>query len=104
MTDAKELAARLRKLATGRTEWRVQDPVSKCYCIAYDHYQWINPERHAREWLANHQRRFPDHQHSKYEVAEARWFSELEQAALDAADALSADNGGAVPQRQSEEK
>jgi hypothetical protein len=74
--------AHLRELATGRVEWRVQDPVEKCYCMYFDRKSSIDPERDAREWLADHARRFPDSAHAKYEVAEVRVFTELERAAL----------------------
>jgi hypothetical protein len=88
MADAKTIAATIRDLATGTVEWRVQDPVEKCYCISFSHRNSINPERCAREWLADYKRRWPNGMHAHYEVAEARWFSELERAALDAAEAL----------------
>lgn len=88
MADAKTIAATLRELATGTVEWRVQDPIEKCYCISFDRERSINPEREAREWLADHKARFPKSQHAGYEVAEVRWFSRLERAALEAADAL----------------
>lgn len=99
MKTAHDLAARLRSLATGRVEWRVQDPVSRCYCISFDRSDTIWPERAAREWLENCQRRWPDHDHAKYEVAEVRVFTELERVAVEAADAL--DSGcGADPEVQ----
>lgn len=88
MAVPKELAERLRRLATGTVEWRVQDPVDKGYCIAFDHKGSINPEREAREWLADHRARFPGGRFAHYEAAEVRWFSKLERAALEAADAL----------------
>jgi hypothetical protein len=91
-----ELAERLRKLATGTVEWRVQHPVEKCYCISFDRDDSINPERAAREWLADHQRRFPNSDHAKYEVAEVRWFCELERTALEAADQLTAAHAAGV--------
>lgn len=84
------LAERLLKLATGRVEWRVQDPVQKCYCMSFDHNGSIRPERDARDWLADFSRRWPDHPHAKYEVAQARVFTELEKAALEAVEALRA--------------
>jgi hypothetical protein len=84
----KELAARLRQLATGRVEWRVQHPVEKCYCISFDRGDTLNPEWSARGWLADFRQRFPNHPHAKYEAAEVRCFTELERAALEAADAL----------------
>ena len=91
MADAKNIAATLRKLATGTVEWRVQNPTDKGYCIAFDHRSSINPERDAREWLADHKAHHPGSQFAGYEVAAVRWFSELEQAALDAAAALDHD-------------
>lgn len=86
--DATALAARLRELATGTVEWRVQHPVDKCYCIAFSFENSVNPRREAREWLEDFRRRYPDHEHAKHEVAEVRWFSALEQAALEAAELL----------------
>lgn len=94
MTDPKALAARIRELATGTVEWRVQDPVEKCYCISFCWRDGPNPEREAREWLADHRRRWPSGIHAHYEVAEVHWFSELERAALDAANLL---DGGESP-------
>lgn len=91
MADHKTLAATIRELATGTVEWRVQHPVEKSYCISFDHRTCINPEREAREWLADHKARHPDSQFAGYEVAEVRWFSLLESAALRAADALDPD-------------
>lgn len=88
MADPKELAARLRQLAAGRTEWRVQDPVERCFCISFDRTTDLVPEQSARMWLADFQRRFPHHPHAKYEVAQVRAFTELERAALEAADEL----------------
>lgn len=85
-----ELASRLRSLATGRVEWRVQDPVERCYCMSYDRSDSTNPKGEAECWLIDHQRRFPDSPHAKYEVAEVRVYTELEEVALQAADALDA--------------
>lgn len=95
MADPKELAARLRMAATGRTEWRVQHPVEKCYCMSFDRSTDLVPEQSARMWLADFQRRYPHHAHAKYEVAEVRSFTELERLALEAAEAL--DPAGEVP-------
>lgn len=100
MADPKTLARELRRIATGTVEWRVQHPVDKCYCISFDRGDTIDPERAAREWLADHQRRFPHHEHAKYEVAEVRRFSELERVALEAADVL--DPSGVGPSATTE--
>lgn len=88
MTDLTELAKELKRLATGRTEWRVQHPVEKCYCMSFGSSDSINPEREAREWLADFQSRYPQHEHAKYEVAEVRCFTDLERAAINAAELL----------------
>jgi hypothetical protein len=84
----KALAARLRSLVVGRVEWRVQDPATKAYCMAFDRRDCLNPEREARAWLANEKLSRPNGMFAGYEVAEVRWFTELEQVALQAADAL----------------
>jgi hypothetical protein len=88
MTDTKELAARLRKLATGQTEWRVQHPVKKSFCISFGRGNSVDPERDARKWLETVRRDFHNHPHAGYEVAEVRHFTELERGALEAADVL----------------
>lgn len=95
MADTNAIAAKLRELATGTVEWRVQHPVEKSYCISFDSRGSINPEREAREWLADHKARHPGSQFAGYEVAEVRWFSRLERAALEAADVL--DPPGVTP-------
>jgi hypothetical protein len=94
VADPKELAARLRKLASGRLEYRVQDPVEKCYCVSFSRDDGFDPERDARQWLADFQRKFPEHPHANYEVAPVRSFSELERAALEAAELLDAPGVG----------
>ncbi|HEY0662217.1 MAG TPA: hypothetical protein VGD21_12960 [Lysobacter sp.] len=96
MADAKTIAATIREFATGTVEWRVQDPVEKCYCISFDHRSSINPAREAREWLSDHKARHPNSMHAGYEVAEVRWFSRLERAALEAADTLDPAGVGAL--------
>lgn len=88
MADGKTIAAAIREHATGVVEWRVQHPIEKSYCISFNHHDSINPERDAREWLAGHKTRHPGSQFATYEVAEVRWFSQLERAALEAADLL----------------
>jgi hypothetical protein len=101
VTDHKTIAAELRRLATGTVEWRVQHPVEKCYCMSFDRRTSINPERDAREWLADHCRRHPGGLHTDYEVAEVRSFTSLERVALQAADALDSDGVNAAPETQS---
>ncbi len=88
VADAKTIAAAIREYATGTVEWRVQHPVEKSYCISFNHRDSLNPEREAREWLAEHKAQHPGSQFAGYEVAEVRWFSRLESAALEAADLL----------------
>lgn len=82
-----QAAERVRQLACGTVEWRVQHPVDKSYCMNFSHATSFNPEREAREWLADHRQRFPGGRFADYEVAEVRCFSELERAGLELADA-----------------
>ena len=60
-TKTELLPQELRDLGWGRDEWRVQDPESGTYCMAFscgDHLDGysLNPERDAREWLEDHQK------------------------------------------------
>ena len=79
-----DMVKRLRELVTGRVEWRVQHPVEKSFCVVFTRDDSTNPRMDATEWLADFAAKFPDHPHAKYEVAEVRVYSELEQAVLDA--------------------
>lgn len=88
MADPKAIAAKLRQLSQGREEWRVQHPVDKSYCFSANRYESLNPEREVREWLEDHRRRFPDSMHAEYEVAKHFVLTELQRAALEAADLL----------------
>lgn len=82
MADAKQLAERLRKLAAGTVEWRVADPQTGSYCIAFER------EHEADRWLADHKAKFPNSMHADKVVARVHWFGQLEQAAREAADLL----------------
>ena len=53
----------------GYDDWRVQNPVDRSVCMSFAWAEVINPERAAREWLADHKRRFPDSRFAGYEVA-----------------------------------
>lgn len=92
MADPKELAARLRKLATGRVVWRVADPVTGSYCMELDR------QYEAEEWMIDNKSRFPNGIHANKVVTRVHVFDELERAALEAADAL--DPEGAAPGRE----
>lgn len=66
------LSTQLRREARGWVEWRVQDPVSKSYCMVYSSYGGdavLNPEHEAREWLRKHISEFPGGRFVGYEVA-----------------------------------
>jgi hypothetical protein len=84
MTTPEQLAANIEATTHGRTEWRVQHPVEKSFCMSFGSDS-INPERECREWLADHLRRHPDSQFAGYEVAKVHFFTMAEQRALDAA-------------------
>lgn len=92
MSDTKDLPLpeRLRALATGRVEWQVIDPQTRGICMWFDRDNYLNPEREAKEWLDDQNLRFPGGKFTSYEVKKARIFSDLERAALEAADALEA--------------
>lgn len=55
-----DIVQRLREASQGREEWRVADPETGAYCMAFSHAGSPNPEREAREWLADHIARFPN--------------------------------------------
>jgi len=73
----------LRDAACGRTEWRVQDPVTRAYCIAFD--GWHGGERAARQWLADEIRKYPKSQFAGYEVAEIVVFDDRDKLMQQAA-------------------
>lgn len=80
--DLKELVARLRRHACGTVEWRVADPATGNYIIGFD------SEPKAREWLADHVKRFPNSMHADKAVTRVLYRTALERAALEAADLL----------------
>ena len=65
MSDLIEL---LRRASRGQEEWRVADPQTGAYCINFTRSDCFNPEQRARDWLEDHQRRFPGSPHAGYEV------------------------------------
>jgi hypothetical protein len=73
----------LLEAARGRTEWRVQDPVTRAYCIAFD--GWHGGERAARQWLADEIRKYPKSQFAGYEVAEIVVFDDRDKLMQQAA-------------------
>jgi len=86
--DYQELIKRLRQY-NGIVECRVQHPQTGCYCISYDWHNSFNPKRNADEWLADHKKRFPDHEYSTtYVVKEVRVPSQQDEACQEAADAI----------------
>ena len=54
------LPERLVAVSTGTIEWRVADPASGAYCIAYSRADYLDPEREAREVAAQAPQRVPD--------------------------------------------
>lgn len=80
MTDP--LVQYLLESARGRTEWRVQDPVTKAYCIAFDGWQG---ERSARQWLADEIRQRPQGIFAAHEVAEVVVFDDRDKLMQQAA-------------------
>ena len=82
------LVERLRSACSGYDEWRVQDPNDGSYCIAFSWPETMNPERAAREWLADHKARFPDSHHAHFVVACVRVVPHKDRMLLEAAEAL----------------
>lgn len=92
-TKTESLPQELRDLGWGRDEWRVQDPESGTYCMAFscgDHLDGysLNPERDAREWLEDHKKRFPGSPKSSYVVAKVRRRTQAQELMQEAADEI----------------
>lgn len=85
MTDIVE---RLRETCTGREVWRVADPETGAYCLAFDYTNSIRPESDARRWLAHHVAKFPDSRHANKVVIKAIERADAEQLAHEAADEI----------------
>lgn len=67
------LVNRLRAASVGHEEWRIQSPEDGAYCLAFSRGEWgvrcLNPEREARQWLAESRRRDPCGRYAGFEVA-----------------------------------
>lgn len=90
MADHKELAARLRDLARGTVEYRVADPETGAYCLNSPR-EW-----EMDQWLLDYRREYPNGLHANKVVRRAHYFTALERAALEAAEALDP-SGTALP-------
>lgn len=83
------LADKLRSTASaGHDEWRVQDPKTGAYCLAYSWPDTANPEREARAWLERQKRGNPNGIHAHYEVACVRVVPQKDRLLAEAAQAL----------------
>lgn len=81
----------VRDLCAGREEWHVRK--GDGIVMYFDRRDSLNPEREARQWLAEHQRDYPE-RFAGYEVERAVVQSPLQRMAmalLDERDALAAD-------------
>ncbi len=92
---AKTLATELRQLAPGTKEWRVANPRTGEFCIAFDHRSDLDPERAARQWLRAHCLNWPESQFARYVVCAVHAYTDLEFCALKAADLLDGGDGAA---------
>lgn len=90
------LPERLRKLVIGRTEWQIVDPEGGGICMWFDRDNYSNPAREAQEWLDEHKRKYPA-RFGSHEVKKVHILSELERAALEAAEALEAQASAKLP-------
>ncbi len=79
------LPQRLLAASAGTTEWRVADPVTGAYCVAYAQGDFADPEREAREWLRRHRQDCPRGDFVHYQVKHAQVQSEVQQLVAEAA-------------------
>lgn len=84
------LQQRLRALVYGFHEWRVESPVDGSYCISFTRDESHDPERTARDWLADHAARFPQSKYASYIVKHHHVLTAKDAALAEAADALDA--------------
>ena len=85
-----DIVQRLREASQGREEWRVADPETGAYCMAFSHAGSPNPEREAREWLADHIARFPNSPNATKVVTHAIAHFLDDQMQIEAADLIEA--------------
>lgn len=79
------LPERLMAASTGTIEWRVADPETGSYCVAYSRADYLDPEREAREWLRRHRKEFPTGRFVEHEARRVLVQSELQRLAVEAA-------------------
>jgi len=79
---------KLRKAGIGSEEWRVADPETGCYCIAFSRGNSLNPERAACGWLEDHRERFPGGLHAHYEVRRVMAQDERDELMNEGADEI----------------
>lgn len=84
-TAATSLPQRLLAASTGTIEWRVADPETGAYCVAYSRADYLDPEREAREWLRKHRKEFPTGRFVEHEARRVLVQSELQRLAVEAA-------------------
>jgi hypothetical protein len=84
-TAATSLPQRLLAASAGTTEWRVVDPVTGAYCVAFAQGDFADPEREAREWLRRHRQDFPRGDFVHFQVQRTQVQSEVPQLAAEAA-------------------
>lgn len=83
------LVEKLRSAASaGFDEWRVQDPADGSYCLAYSWPESRYPEREARAWLADQQKRFRGGRYAGYVVACVRVVPQKDRLLAEAADEI----------------
>jgi hypothetical protein len=83
-----DLIARLEAESQGHDEWRVQDPKTGSFCMAFNRGDGfsLDPEREARAWLAEH--RAKGYCFSHYEVKCVRVYSQTDEIMREAVAAL----------------
>ncbi len=88
-TQTAALVEKLRQASRGQDEWRVQDE-NGSYWIAFargDGYT-LDPEREAREWLADQQKHNPGHAKARGTVACVQVQTQAQELMQEAAEAM----------------
>lgn len=68
-SDPLQLAEEMESVASGYDEWRLQDPKTGVYTVAFDHRSYADPEREARQALHIETTKYPNGIYAGWEVA-----------------------------------
>ena len=89
MSDRKRVdTLQMRSAAQGDEQWRVADPVTGNYCMAFLRREYVNAEREAHEWLEQHKLNVPDSIFSEHVVQHIFAQDARDMLIIDAADEI----------------